>query len=210
VRALWLARHGQSISNARRQFLGSRDVPLSDLGRRQAARLGDALSARKPAHVYASPFDRARSTAEIAIAGLDVPVTLVDDLRELSLGEWEGCTVDEVSALPGDAYTRWVRDPVNHCPPGSEPLDALQARALRAVAAISAAHPDGEDVLVVSHGGFISAYLAHCLGLSLSDIWRLTVSNASLTRVVPPHRVLSLNETDHLVGLEGATGGREP
>jgi len=185
-------------------------VPLSELGRRQAARLGDALRARRPAHVYASPFNRARATAEIAIAGLNIPLTLMDDLRELSLGDWEGSTVDEIRALAGDPYARWVKDPVTHGPPGSEPLDAVQARALRAVATISAAHPDGKDVLIVSHGGFISAYLAHCLGLSLSDIWRLTVSNASLTRVAPPRRVLSVNETGHLADLDGIPQGLAP
>ncbi|HXH07707.1 MAG TPA: histidine phosphatase family protein, partial [Vicinamibacterales bacterium] len=61
--------------------------------------------------------------------------------------------------------------------------------------------------LVVSHGGVISAYLAHCLGLPLSAIWRLTVANASLTEVRPP-RVVSLNSTAHLAALApGAVAG---
>ena len=64
---------------------------------------------------------------------------------------------------------------------------------MRAIAAIAAAHPDGEEVLVVCHGGVISSYLAHCLGLPLSGIWRLALANGSLTEVAPP-RVLSVNE----------------
>src|SRR6185437_8721519 len=51
---------------------------------------------RRVAHVYASPLERARRTAEIARGGSAVPLTLVDDLRELSLGDWEGCTVEEI------------------------------------------------------------------------------------------------------------------
>jgi broad specificity phosphatase PhoE len=51
----------------------------------------------------------------------------------------------------------------------------------------------------------ISAYLAHCLGMSLSSIWRVTLSNASLTTIAPP-RVLSVNDIGHLAGLAGATG----
>ncbi len=205
MRALFLARHGQSVSNAVRRFQGIQDVPLSDLGQRQAALLGAALRARRPAHVYASPLARARRTAEIVVAELSVPLTLVDDLRELSLGEWEGRTVEEIRALPGDPYARWVRDPLGNLPPGAEPLGVVQERALRAVAAIVAAHPNGDDVLIVAHGGVISAYLAHCLGLPLSAIWRLTVSNCSLSRVAPP-RVLSVNETAHLDGIDGAAG----
>jgi broad specificity phosphatase PhoE len=206
MRMLLLARHGQSVANAVRRFQGIQDVPLSDLGRRQAAALGTALRGGRLAHVYASPLERARLTAEAVVAELGVPLTLVDDLRELSLGEWEGCTVEEIRAQPGDPYARWVRDPVQHLPPGGEPLGAVQERALRAVRAIADAHPDGDEVLVVSHGGVISACLAHWLGLPLSSIWRLTVGNGSVSRVAPP-RVLSVNETAHLTGVDGTAGG---
>jgi broad specificity phosphatase PhoE len=206
VRALYLARHGQSVSNASRRFQGAQDVPLSELGRRQAVALATALRRGRLAHVYASPLERARRTAETVVAELGVPLTIVGELRELSLGEWEGCTVDEIRALPGDPYGQWVRDPVGNCPPGGEPLPDVQARVLAALAAIAAAHPDGEDVLVVSHGGVISAYLAHWLGLPLSSIWRLTLSNASLSRVAPP-RVLSVNDTAHLAGVDDEAGG---
>ena len=149
---------------------------------------------------YALVSFRSR-TAEIVVAELGVALTMVDDLRELSLGEWEGRTVDEVRALPGDPYAQWLRDPLANMPPGGEPLPTVQRRALAAVDAIAAAHPDGEDVLVVAHGGVISVYLAYHLGLPLSAIWRLTLSNCSVSRVAPP-RVLSLNDTAHLDGLD--------
>jgi broad specificity phosphatase PhoE len=207
MKALYLARHGQSVSNADRRFQGAQDVPLSELGRRQAVALSAALRGRRLAHVYSSPLERARRTAEIVVAELGVALTMVDDLRELSLGEWEGRTVDEVRALPGDPYAQWLRDPLANVPPGGEPLETVQRRALAAVDAIAAAHPDGEDVLVVAHGGVISAYLAYHLGLPLSAIWRLTLSNCSVSRVAPP-RVLSLNDTTHLDGLDG--GAKPP
>ncbi len=55
---------------------------------------------------------------------------------------------------------------------------------------------DGE-VLVVAHGGVISVYACHLLGLSLNAIWRLRFDNASITVVAPP-RLLSINDTAHL------------
>jgi broad specificity phosphatase PhoE len=203
VRRLLLARHGQSVSNAIRRFQGAQDVALSPLGMRQAEALGQAVSRRAIAHVYVSPFERARHTAEIALARLALPLTVVDDLRELSLGEWEGCTVEEVRTRPGDPYARWVRDPVQCPPPGGEPLADVQARVLRAVERITAAHPNGDDVLIVSHGGVISALLAHCFGLPLSSIWRIAVANCSLSEIAPP-RVVSVNETGHLRDLDVA------
>jgi broad specificity phosphatase PhoE len=203
VRRLLLARHGQSVSNAVRRFQGAQDVALSPLGMRQAEALGQAVSRRAIAHVYVSPFERARHTAEIALAGLGLPLTVVDDLRELSLGEWEGCTVEEVRTRPGDPYARWVRDPVQCPPPGGEPLADVQARVLRAVEGITAAHPNGDDVLIVSHGGVISALLAHCFGLPLSSIWRIAVANCSLSEIAPS-RVVSVNETGHLRDIDVA------
>ena len=129
-----------------------------------------------------------------------VPVQVVEDLRELCLGEWEGRTVEEIRSLPGDPYAQWVRDPVACLPPGGEPLPDVQERVVRAMGEIARAHPNGRQVLVVCHGGVISAYLAHCLGLPISSIWRLTVSNGSLTEVRPP-RVHSVNSTRHLHGV---------
>lgn len=202
---LLLARHGQSVSNAVRRFQGAQDVPLSELGRRQAAALSRGLRRRSLARVYASPLERARTTAEIVASEQGVALTVVDDLRELSLGDWEGRTVEEIRALPGDPYACWVRDPVAACPPGGEPLERVQERVVRAIADIAAAHPNGEDVLVVCHGGVISAYLAHCLGLSLSSIWRVSVANCSLSAVTPP-RVLSVNDVGHLAGIEVGLG----
>ncbi len=198
--SLLLARHGQSVSNAVRRFQGVHDVALSELGARQAEALGQALRRRRVSAVYTSPLERARRTAEIVAERLGVPLTAVHDLRELSLGDWEGRTVEEISALPGDPYAQWVRDPVACPPPGAEPLPAVQARVMRAMADIAAAHPNGQDVLVVCHGGVISAYLAHCLGLPLSSIWRLTLSNGSITEIAPP-RVRTVNSTRHLMGL---------
>jgi len=203
MKRLLLARHGQSISNAVRRFQGAQDVALSPLGVRQAEALRVALGRRRIAHVYASPLERARRTAEIAVAGLGLPLTVVDDLRELSLGQWEGCTVEEIRTRPGDPYAQWVRDPVQCLPPGGEPLAEVQARVVRAVAQIATAHPNREDVLVVSHGGVISALLAHWLGLPLSSIWRLAVANCSLSEVAPP-RVVSVNETGHLRDVDVA------
>ena len=203
MRRLLLARHGQSVSNAIRRFQGAQDVALSPLGMRQAEALGQAVSRRAIAHVYVSPFERARDTAAIALAGLGLPLTVVDDLRELSLGEWEGCTVEEIRTRPGDPYARWVRNPVQCPPPGGEPLADVQARVLRAVERITAAHPNGDDVLIVSHGGVISALLAHCFGLPLSSIWRIAVANCSLSEIAPP-RVVSVNETGHLRDIDVA------
>ena len=69
---LLLARHGQSVWNELRRFQGTTDVALSALGRAQAEALGRAVRGRRLAAAYVSPMQRARETAEIALAGLGI------------------------------------------------------------------------------------------------------------------------------------------
>ena len=196
---LLLARHGESIWNAERRFQGHTDIPLSARGRAQAEALGVALRGYRVAAAYVSPFRRAVETAEVALEGMGVPLVTLTELRELSLGEWEGCTVDEVRAREGDPYRAWLLAPHDCPPPGGEPLDAVSARVRGAIDRIAAAHPNGEDVLVVAHGGVISVYACALLGCSFNALWRLRIDNASLTVARPP-RLVSLNDTAHLPG----------
>jgi len=196
---LLLVRHGQTVWNADRRFQGQCDPELSQRGRAQAAALGQALRGRRLSAVYSSPLRRARETAEIAVSGTGLPVTVLADLKELGLGRWEGQRVDEVLTADGEHYRRWLGQPLHCPPPGGEPLPSVERRVLSAVDRITAAHGDREEVLVVGHGGVIGVYCCHLLKLSLNALWRLRIDNASLTVVVPP-RLLSFNETAHLRG----------
>jgi broad specificity phosphatase PhoE len=195
---LLLARHAQSEWNRVRRFQGANDVGLSDVGRAQAEALGRAVrSGYRVAVAYVSPMRRALETAEIALAGTDIRRIPVPDLRELSLGEWEGRTVDEVRALEGNPYHAWVRAPLDCPPPGGEALPEVCTRVLRAIDRIGASHRNGDDVLVVAHGGVISVYLCHLLGVSFNALWRLRIDNGSLSVAKPP-RLVSVNDTAHL------------
>jgi broad specificity phosphatase PhoE len=194
---LLLARHGQSVWNEVTKFQGSTDIELSELGRAQAAALGRGLRGHRLSACYVSPQRRAVETAEIALAEARVPLTHVEELRELSLGDWEGCTVDEIKSREGAPYAQWVAAPLDCPPPGGEPMPDVCARVRRAIDRIAAQHERGDDVLIVAHGGVISVYACWLLGASFNRLWRLRVDNASLTIVKPP-RLVSLNETSHL------------
>jgi broad specificity phosphatase PhoE len=196
---LLLARHGQTAWNASRRFQGSTDVGLSERGRAQAVALGRRLSGRRLAAVYVSPLRRARETAAIVCeeGGSVLPLVAVDELRELSLGEWEGRTVEEIKGQEGDPYLAWLRAPHDCLPPGGEPLDGVATRVRTALDRIAAAHAEEDEVLVVAHGGVISVYACALLGSSFNFLWRLRVDNCSLTVVKPP-RLVSVNDTSHL------------
>jgi broad specificity phosphatase PhoE len=191
-----LARHGQTEWNADRRFQGHTDISLSARGRAQAHALGRALRGRPVSAAFVSPMRRAVETAEIALADAGIPFTPIEALRELSLGAWEGCTVDEIRRQDGDPYAAWLQAPLDCPPPGAEPLPAVRDRVVSALERIEDAHGDG-DALIIAHGGVISVYACHLLACSFNQLWRLRVDNCSLTIVHPP-RIVTLNDTRHL------------
>ena len=86
-------RHGETAWNADTRIQGHIDIPLSDVGRRQAALLGQALADEPVAAIYASDLSRAWDTAGFLGRAVDVAVTPETALRERCFGEFEGKTL---------------------------------------------------------------------------------------------------------------------
>jgi len=145
---------------------GSLDVPLSDRGREQAARLADDLRGERFDAVVSSPRARAVETA----AALGFPVQTDDRLRELDFGEFEGRTYEELERNEPDVYRVWMETPTQVRFPGGESYGDLRARATVALQELRAQH---ESLLVVTHGGVIRAALASWLELPDHAIFRL-------------------------------------
>lgn len=141
-----LVRHGQTDWNFTRRIQGSSDIPLNDVGRRQARDAADALAARHWRRVYTSPLSRAAETAAILAERLGLPdPEPVPGLAERAYGSAEGLTSDEVHERFPDGVV-----------PGKESPEALTARALGAIGTL--ADRAGDDpVIVVTHGGVIGA-----------------------------------------------------
>ncbi len=92
--AVLLARHGETEWSISGQHTGTTDIPLTERGRRHAELLGRRLAQREFALVLTSPLQRARDTA--ALAGLGDGAEVVDDLREIEYGAYEGLTTPEI------------------------------------------------------------------------------------------------------------------
>ena len=146
---LALVRHGESTWLAEGRFQGRGDVPLTDMGRRQATAIGARLAApaaapsvpvpdTSPLAIWHSPLRRATETAQAIHEAreADAPLRPLDELMELSQGEWEGLTLDEVQSHYPRQLKGWLDDPVHHHAPGGESLPAASERAQRALQAI--------------------------------------------------------------------------
>ena len=89
---LYAIRHGETAWSAERRFAGARDVPLADAGLRQCEAVAQALAGQAVAAVYASPLERARTSAEIVAKPHRLAVQVEPAFREMAFGAWEGLT----------------------------------------------------------------------------------------------------------------------
>ena len=128
MRLFLLARHGQSLFNVDQVVNGdpALDRGLSEQGIEEAERLAGQLAALPLDLVAVSPFPRALQTANIALAGRDVPHLVEEDLGDVRIGELEGQSLEAYREAPAHS-NRKERFP------GGESLDEA---ALRYAAAI--------------------------------------------------------------------------
>lgn len=162
----WLAavRHAESIGNvaavlaegsgAQRLDLAPRDpdVPLSDLGREQAAATRGWLAGQpKPDLVLVSPYLRTVDTAKAMTDGLDLPMSCDERLRDRELGILDLLTARGVQELhPTEADRRQRLGKFYYRPPGGESWADVALR-IRALLVDLRRDHDGRRVLLVTH-----------------------------------------------------------
>ncbi len=190
----YFVRHGESEANAARRFAGRTDSPLTELGRRQAEAVAEALANVHFDRIVSSPLSRCRDTALVIASRRQLPVDLEPDLVEIDVGERTGSPFDEIAGLPewrDDGFVAWPR---------GETLDQVLSRAHRVITRI-AADSAGQRVLVVGHGGVTRILMSHFLGL-LPRLDRSPATNTNVSVVVSDgltHRVERLFTDANLV-----------
>lgn len=210
----YLIRHGESVSNVEERVQGQADVDLSELGRRQAARVAarsrelvaSAPGNDAPWEIWSSPLKRARHTAEMIAAAVGLPLHIEERLCELHAGIFQGHLWADLETQFPEAVAQWRSGDVDYQIPGGESRAQLAARGHEALQALVARNVSG--MIVVAHGGVLTAALGSLLGrahpLLASAAQRPftklpALANASLTLLEwPGPRLISFNETAHL------------
>ena len=189
-----LVRHGESEGNLAHKAEGISDSPLTTLGRDQAMRVGRQLSDSYSdiVRVCSSPLKRAAETGAIIARSLNVPMEMDEDLREGSLGQWEGMDIDEMEAVYG-LSKRICENPYFREHGGESPYQ-LATRVSRAIERLAARHQD-KRVVIVSHGAAIAASLAVLLSTDPISGPQYRLNNATITEVIlsPEPRLVTLN-----------------
>lgn len=168
---IYLLRHGPLLGESEKRFVGQIDTPLALKGIDQAQALADALLPCPIGVVHCSDLKRARQTAEIIAETLGVPTVAHRELREVSLGEWDGQPRQEVAELWAGQFATRGRGIEDYRPPGGESFADCLARALPAWESITAC--DDEAVAIVGHAGINRLLLCRLLGLPVTRLFRL-------------------------------------
>jgi len=198
---LIVVRHGETEWNKMKRVQGMTNTPLSQQGQRQARLVARRLRNLRISAIFASPLDRAKSTANAIGAACRIPVTVDESLREINFGEWEGCTFEEIGAKDPEMLAVWNATPHLCAPPNGETLMQVAERSAAFVERVKNLYENG-TVVAVSHSVPCKAMTALCLGLPLARIHSLRLDNASVTifDYYQDRSVLrSFNDTNHLM-----------
>jgi probable phosphoglycerate mutase len=195
-----LLRHGQTPMSVQKRYLGRSDVPLTDVGVRQAAAAAKRLTSAGLDVIVTSPLRRAVQTAEEVVAATGAPLVADEGFCETDFGAWEGLTFAEVRERWPAEMAAWLADPAV-APPGGESFTEASERVTAALHRVLAAR-ERQAVLIVSHVTPIKMLVAQALLAPPAALYRMHLDVAALSEIdwyADGTAVLrSFNDTGHL------------
>lgn len=168
---IYFVRHGQTEWNVERRLQGSRDTPLTELGREHARENAKTLREAVPELLrlpfVASPLGRARATMEIIREHVGLPrdgYAIDKRLAEMTFGEWEGLTLREIQSKFPTAWAERQASKWAYVPTGGESYSNVAQRLEAWLGDLSG------DAVVVAHGAVGRILRGLNLGLAKEEI----------------------------------------
>jgi len=168
---IYLLRHGEIKGAGTKRFIGQTDVGLSQKGMDQAGCWQNYFADITLDRVFASPLSRTVQTAEIVSGLARNKILLMDELKEIALGSWDGKTFAEVKEnFPGE-WAKRGNDLSGYTPPGGESFSDLSNRVLPLFYKITA--QISGNILMVAHAGVNRVILCTLLKKDLKDLFTI-------------------------------------
>jgi probable phosphoglycerate mutase len=169
--SIYLLRHGALASDSRDRFVGQIDLQLAPDGVLQAKAVGQALRKLNIDAIHCSDLLRSRQTADIIAGNTGIAVESHRNLREVSVGEWEGLSRREVAERFPVQYAARGNDIENYRIPGGESFADCRQRVLSSWNDIIGRN--GKSVVIVGHAGGNRLLLCHLLGIPVARMFVL-------------------------------------
>ena len=197
-------RHGETEWNIQGRYQGQSDIPLSEKGRAQVAALGKRFEGIPVDVVYSSPLQRAYDSARAIAEPKGLPIRLVEGIKELDFGRWDGLTLEMLREQFGDSFMKYRTEPFHYPMEGEGTLNRAKLRVGAALEEIKEEyrHTD-KTVVVVAHGGILKLAIFYLLDMSSRFYRCIELDNTSLTilDIEEDRSILRvLNDAHHLDG----------
>ncbi len=148
---LILIRHGVTMGNVQKRYVGRTDEPLLDISKEKLKPYAD----HKVRKVYISPMKRAYETSSLLFP--NAGCIIIDEFRECDFGEYEYKNYEELNGLM--PYQQYIDSGGSTAFPGGESRDEFIERVMTGFAKMSETVGDEEDVYIVAHGGTVMAIM---------------------------------------------------
>lgn len=176
---LVIVRHGQSQWNLENRFTGNEDVPLTDLGKKEALAAGKKLKNIVFDHAFTSKLKRAEDTLDIMLKEIQqaqLPVVRTNALNERSYGKLQGLNKAEVAKEYGAEQVAVWRRSYDEKPPEGESLKETAARVIpfyqQEIEPLLIAD---KNILVVAHGNSLRALMMYLEKISPEKISEVNI-----------------------------------
>lgn len=203
---IYLIRHGETEWNKEQRSQGcSNNIPLSEIGMKQAKAAAERLRDVKIDRIFSSTLLRAHQTAEEIAKYHDLQVEDCSEFIEINFGSWEGMRFPDIKAQYNEIYNSWRLTPHLAEIPGAEKIEDLRNRSMNKIYKLMEKYPD-DNILVVSHGISIKVIITAMMGMDLGKLHRIRQDNAAINifdydRINDSFDVISLNDICHLKGV---------
>jgi alpha-ribazole phosphatase len=167
-----LIRHGQVVGYDQKRYNGQFDVALTDLGVEQYHRLKERLADTPISACYTSDLTRCVTGANIICEQFGIEPVRRSELRELNIGVWEGLTWQEIQLNWPVEWQARLADLVHHRVSQGENLLEVEARVMPVINEIVGRH-EGQELLVVGHGGVNRIVLLNAIGAPLARMFNI-------------------------------------
>jgi probable phosphoglycerate mutase len=192
---IYLLRHGAiQLPKDCKRYIGWHDPPLNSIGFRQAVAWSGYFRSLGLEEICCSDLIRCRVTAGIISARFSLEPRVYPELREVSLGAWEGKSFQYVQTFQPQEFQKRGEHLADHRPPGGESFRDLQNRAWPLFETV--ARRLRKRTLIVTHAGVIRVLLCRLLDMPLESMFSIGQSYGALTIIgVRPQgcRLLGLN-----------------
>ncbi len=197
----FLVRHGETEWNKLGRFQGHQDISLNERGLSQAKETARAAAEWGHCAIYSSPLVRTVQVAEEIAKVTPMPLAKEAGLKELSLGELEGVTGQEMREGWPVVFAQWRSNPELMSMPNGESLVELRERAWQVILDIEQKHEPEDSVVVISHNFAIRSIVGELLGQPLEYFHRMSLNLASVCTFDSDdrgRRLTGYNSTGHL------------